>query len=153
MRGCAIGGGLELALACDLRVCAESATLFMPPAALGLVYSHTGVERFLRLIGPARTRELFLTGRRLDGTTAERWGLVNESVAARALDERAVALATRIAAQPSAATAGNKRVIRRLERSAALDSEAAADLERLRASSVASPEFAGAVRTFLQKRP
>ena len=61
--GHTIGGGLELALACDLRVAAEGILLGMPPAKLGLVYSHTGVRRFLDAIGAARTRELFLLGR------------------------------------------------------------------------------------------
>ena len=64
--GHAFGGGLELALACDLRVCAPGARLGMPPARLGVVYSHTGLRRFVDAIGAARTRELFLTARPVD---------------------------------------------------------------------------------------
>jgi enoyl-CoA hydratase/carnithine racemase len=60
--GDAIGGGLELALACDLRVSGADATLGMPPARLGLIYSHTGLRRFVDAIGLPRTRELFLRG-------------------------------------------------------------------------------------------
>src|SRR5438445_7716553 len=63
--GHTIGGGLELALACDLRVAAEGILLGMPPAKLGLVYSHTGLRRFLDAIGATRTRELFLLGRQI----------------------------------------------------------------------------------------
>ena len=80
--GHTIGGGLELALACDMRVAKEDIKLGMPPAKLGLVYSHTGLRRFIDAIGAARTRELFLLGRYIDAATALAWGLVNR-VAAR----------------------------------------------------------------------
>ena len=75
--GHTIGGGLELALACDLRVAKDGIKLGMPPAKLGLVYSHTGLRRFIDSIGAARTRELFLFGRHIDASTALDWGLVN----------------------------------------------------------------------------
>src|SRR6266576_3556122 len=75
--GHTIGGGLELALACDMRAARVDIVLGMPPAKLGLVYSHTGVRRFLDAIGATRTRELFLLGRYVDATTALAWGLVN----------------------------------------------------------------------------
>ena len=71
INGHCLGGGLELAVRCDLRVCAAGAKLGMPPAKLGLIYGHTGLERFIDVIGVARTRELFLTGRNL---SAERAG-------------------------------------------------------------------------------
>src|SRR5206468_105542 len=80
LNGHTIGGGLELALACDLRVAAAGARLGMPPARLGLVYSHTGLRKFLDAIGGARTRELFLTARLVDAREALGWGLVNEVV-------------------------------------------------------------------------
>ena len=75
--GHTIGGGLELALSCDLRVAQAEIKLGMPPAKLGLVYSHTGLRRFLDAIGAPRTRELFLLGRYIDAPTALAWGLVN----------------------------------------------------------------------------
>ncbi len=49
----------------------------MPPAKLGLIYSHTGIGKFIETVGAARTRELFLVGRRIDARTALQWGLVN----------------------------------------------------------------------------
>ncbi len=82
LNGHAIGGGLELALACDLRVASADAKLGMPPARLGLVYSHTGLRRFLDAIGAPRTRELFFTARNVPARTALAWGLVNDVVAA-----------------------------------------------------------------------
>src|SRR4051794_33436865 len=78
--GHAIGGGLELALSCDLRVARAGVKLGMPPAKLGLVYSHTGLRKFLDAIGEPRTRELFLLGRNVDASTALAWGLVNRVV-------------------------------------------------------------------------
>ena len=71
--GHTIGGGLELALACDLRLGADGIRLGMPPAKLGLVYSHTGLRRFLQTIGVPRTRELFLLGRNVDARTGAAW--------------------------------------------------------------------------------
>src|SRR5207302_10348273 len=66
LNGHAIGGGLELALASDLRIAAGTIELGMPPAKLGLIYSHTGIQKFIDTIGAARTRELVLMGRRVD---------------------------------------------------------------------------------------
>ena len=72
--GHTIGGGLELALACDLRVARDGIKLGMPPAKLGLVYSHTGLRRFLDAIGEPRTRQLFLLGRNINARDARRLG-------------------------------------------------------------------------------
>src|SRR5881275_342024 len=85
--GHTIGGGLELALACDLRVALSGIKLGMPPAKLGLVYSHTGLRRFIDAIGAARTRELFLLGSYIDAPTALQWGLVNRVAAAEELED------------------------------------------------------------------
>ena len=76
INGHCLGGGLELAVRCDLRICAAGAKLGMPPAKLGLIYSHTGLERFIDVIGIAGTRELFLTGtqRRRRAGRADRAG-------------------------------------------------------------------------------
>ena len=84
--GHTIGGGLELALACDLRVGAEGIKLGMPPAKLGLVYSHTGLRRFIDAIGAARTRELFLLGSYIDADTALRGGSSTGSPPAQELE-------------------------------------------------------------------
>src|SRR4029077_16520118 len=80
INGHCLGGGLELAITCDLRICAAGAQLGMPPAKLGLIYGHTGLRKFLDTIGLPRTKELFLTGRNVDAAKAERIGLVNEVV-------------------------------------------------------------------------
>src|SRR5947209_19291852 len=108
--GHTIGGGLELALACDLRVALEDIKLGMPPAKLGLVYSHTGLRRFIDAIGAARTRELFLLGSYMDAATALVWGLVNRVAPADALEQAGLEVAAELAGNAPLSQAGNKRV-------------------------------------------
>jgi enoyl-CoA hydratase/carnithine racemase len=139
---------LELAVTCDLRVCAPGARLGMPPARLGVVYSHTGLRRFVDAIGSARTRELFLTARPVSAPEALSWGLVNEVI-----DEpgsRAVALATEIAALSPLSLRGNKRVLRALI--PPLDPALEAELHALRDAAFRSQDFAEGVRAFIEKR-
>jgi len=154
MPGPTIGGGLELALACDLRVAEESIRLGMPPAKLGLVYSHTGLRRFVDVIGAARTRELFLLGRYIDAPTALAWGLVNRVCPSAELDAVALDLASELAANAPLAQRGNKRVIAAL---LAAESKLPAKVERelieLRRASFASQDLREGMRAFAEKRP
>jgi enoyl-CoA hydratase len=80
IRGYALGTGLELALACDLRIAHESATLGMPIARLGITLSEPFVKRLVALIGPSKTKDLVYTGRLVDASEALRWGLVDRVV-------------------------------------------------------------------------
>lgn len=152
--GHTIGGGLELALACDLRVAADGILLGMPPAKLGLVYSHTGLRRFLEAIGAPRTRELFLTARNIDARTALSWGLVNDVVAAADLDDAALDLAEDIAANAPLSVRGNKRAIRALlAADGPLDPDVERELVELREASFHSDDLREGVRAFGEKRP
>jgi enoyl-CoA hydratase/carnithine racemase len=152
--GHTIGGGLELALACDLRVAADGILLGMPPAKLGLVYSHTGLRRFLDAVGAPRTRELFLTGRNVDARTALGWGLVNQVVAVSELDSTALDLAQDLAANAPLSVRGNKRAIRALlDAEGQLDPEVERELIELREASFRSDDLREGVRAFGQKRP
>jgi len=151
--GPTIGGGLELALTCDLRLAAGGIQLGMPPARLGLVYSHTGLRRFLNAIGEPRTRELFLLGRQIDAHTALAWGLVNWIVPDEDLEGAAVALAKQLAANAPLSMAGNKRVLRELLRSeAAIDPELEQELIALREACFASDDLREGVMAFAEKR-
>jgi enoyl-CoA hydratase/carnithine racemase len=154
LNGHAIGGGLELALSCDLRVAAAAVKLGMPPAKLGVVYTHTGIRKFIDAIGASRTRELFLVGRRIDAATALSWGLVNELAAAEELASTTLALASEIAGNAPLAQAGNKRVIRAvLDGQAALAPAVERELLELRLDSYRSDDFREGVRAFAEKRP
>jgi enoyl-CoA hydratase/carnithine racemase len=76
--GLAVGGGLELALACDLRVTQPNARFGLPETGLGTIPGWGGTDRLTRLVGPSRAKELILTRRQIDATTALHWGLVND---------------------------------------------------------------------------
>jgi enoyl-CoA hydratase/carnithine racemase len=154
LNGHAIGGGLELALACDMRIAASTIALAMPPAKLGLVYSHTGIRKFIETVGAPRTRELFLLGRRIDARTARDWGLVNAVAEPGRLAGQALALAEEIAANAPLAQAGNKRVIRAvLDARAELDPAVEDELIALRQACFSSEDFREGVRAFAEKRP
>jgi enoyl-CoA hydratase/carnithine racemase len=152
--GHTIGGGLELALACDLRIAADGIKLGMPPAKLGLVYSHTGLRRFIDIIGVARTRELFLLGRNIEVRRALDWGLVNEVVIGSDLADVALEWATELTANAPLSVQGNKRVIREILRAEGeLDPDVERELIELREASFASEDMKEGVRAFGEKRP
>jgi enoyl-CoA hydratase/carnithine racemase len=152
--GHTIGGGLELALACDLRVAAEAIKLGMPPAKLGLVYSHTGLRRFIDAIGAPRTRELFLLGSYIDADTALRWGLVNRVAAAAELESMVLALAGELAGNAPLPQRGNKRVIAALlQAQGRLTEDEEAELMELRRASFASHDLREGMSAFAEKRP
>jgi enoyl-CoA hydratase/carnithine racemase len=152
--GHTIGGGLELALACDLRVAQADIKLGMPPAKLGLVYSHTGLRRFLDAIGAPRTRELFLLGRYVDAATALHWGLVNRVASPAELETIALELARELAGNAPLSQTGNKRVIAALlDAEGALAAEVEEELIELRRASFASQDMREGMRAFAAKRP
>jgi len=152
--GHSIGGGLELALSCDLRIAADGILLGVPAAKLGLVYSHTGLRRFLEAIGAPRTRELFLTGRNVDARTALSWGLVNQVAGVSELEGAALDLAQDLAANAPLSVRGNKRAIRALlAADGQLDREVERELIALREASFESEDLREGVRAFGQKRP
>jgi enoyl-CoA hydratase/carnithine racemase len=152
--GHTIGGGLELALSCDLRVAQAEIKLGMPPAKLGLVYSHTGLRRFLDAIGAPRTRELFLLGRYIDAPTALAWGLVNWVASAEELQALSLELAQELADNAPLSQRGNKRVIASLlTAQGELSEEVEQELIGLRHASFASQDMREGMRAFAEKRP
>ncbi|MEZ4835831.1 MAG: enoyl-CoA hydratase/isomerase family protein [Caldilineaceae bacterium] len=88
LNGYTFGGGLELALAADLRLAAENIQLALPEVTLGTIPGWAGTQRLPRIIGPARAKQMIFTGERVDAVTAERWGLVNEVVRGRSTRPR-----------------------------------------------------------------
>jgi enoyl-CoA hydratase/carnithine racemase len=152
INGHCLGGGLELAISCDLRICAASSKLGMPPAKLGLIYGHTGLRKFLDTIGLAHTKELFLTGRNLDAARAERIGLVNEVVGDDRLEPESVALAAAIAENAPLSMRGNKHAIDLLNDSPLLSEQQEAGLIALRESCFTSNDLREGIRAFAEKR-
>lgn len=111
INGYALGGGCELALACDLRVCASDSQLGQPEILLGVIPGAGGTQRLPRLIGVGRAKELIYTGRFVPAEEALRIGLVNEVVEPAQVYERAVELAEGFASGPSVALMAAKQVI------------------------------------------
>jgi enoyl-CoA hydratase/carnithine racemase len=152
LNGHCLGGGLELAVTCDLRICAAGAKLGMPPAKLGLVYGHTGLRKFLDTVGLARTKELFLTGRNFEAERAEEIGLVHEVVPADRLEDAAVELAAAVAANAPLSMRGNKQAIEILNQNQSLSEQQEAALIALRESCFGSEDFREGIKAFAEKR-
>ncbi len=152
INGHCLGGGLELAITCDLRICAAGAKLGMPPAKLGLVYGHTGLRKFLDTVGLARTKELFLTGRDFEAKRAEGIGLVHEVVEDGRLEGAALELAAEIASHAPISLRGNKHAIDLLNRCPQLTDQQEAGLVALRESCFSSEDFREGIRAFAEKR-
>lgn len=152
MNGAAYGGALEIAAACDWRIAAEEARFGMPAARLGVVYASEGLRRFVALLGPARTRELFLTGRPIDAARALEIGLVDVVVPAAEIWERAGAAAADVAAGAPQAVMGIRAIVRAIED--ALPAAELADLaDGLRRRAFASADFAEGLAAFRERRP
>jgi enoyl-CoA hydratase/carnithine racemase len=151
INGHAIGGGLELALTCDIRIAASGVKMGMPPAKLGLIYSHTGLAKFIDICGPANTAELFFVGRNIDSERAHEMGLVNEVIDPDRLPERVLDMAGEIASNAPLSLAGNKRLLREL-RALRLPAELESELVELRESCFASEDFREGVQAFAEKR-
>jgi len=152
INGHALGGGLELTLTCDLRLCSRGAVLGMPPAKLGLIYGHTGLRRFIDAIGLPRTKELFLTGRNLDAERAEQIGLVNQVVDDSELEEVAVEWAAEVAANAPLSMKGNKHAIDTLNSYPRLTEQQERELIELRESCFRSEDFREGISAFAEKR-
>lgn len=101
--GAALGGGLELALACDMRIAAQEASLGLPEAAVGLLPGAGGTQRLTRLCGPGAARRIILSAERINGTEAHRLGLVQGCAPRADLMAEAQTIATRIAGLAPAA--------------------------------------------------
>ena len=149
--GPAVGGGCELACACDLRVAHPGVTLGMPPVRLGILYAASGLERFVALIGSARTRELFLTGARIDASRAHSWGLVDHLVPELQVLSLAIDLAEQIAKGAPLAIRATRQALALITHG--LGPAARAQLATLERQTWESEDAAEGRRAFVEKRP
>lgn len=149
IRGQCIGGGVSLALTADMRLATEEARFAIPPARLGLVYSHDETKRLVEAVGPANARDLLFTARMIDAQEALAMGLVNRVVAPEGFDAEVHALIETLSRNAPGSIQGAKRMIRAILDGS--DHETPA-LRSLADHAVSSPDFQEGYRAFLAKR-
>lgn len=147
--GACVGGGLGLALACDLRLASGRSRFAITPAKLGLVYSADDSRRLVNTVGMARTREMLLTGRLLDAATALDWGLVNQLAGEGELEALEQAQLQQLLATSGQARRAIKTVLGHLGGDASLS---AAQAEAAFNDAFSSRDFAEGAAAFLEKR-
>jgi len=150
MRGYALGGGLQLALACDLRIAARGTKLGLLEHKYGLLPDLGGTYWLPRIVGPAKAKELIYTAETIDAEEALRIGLVNRLVDDAELDGAVAAIAERIAAQPPIAVRGTKRAVDRAMQQSLGEGLREAALGQ--AECIRSADFLEAVTANLEKR-
>jgi enoyl-CoA hydratase/carnithine racemase len=151
IHGFCIGGGLAIALACDLRIAAETATFALPPAKLGLAYPVTGLRDLLGAVSAATAKDLLFTGRRIAADEALRLGLVNRVVAASELAVTTDALCAEIAANAPLSILAAKRAVAAIS-TATIPQAQVDELTRLSDACFSSADYAEGQQAFLQKR-
>ncbi len=150
IRGWCVGGGLSLAMDCDLRVCSDNARFFQAVAKLAQGFSHGFTKRMIEVVGAGAAREIFLTGRRYDAAGALRIGLVNQVVADGELDAFIAEYAGAIAENAPLSLLSCKRTIEQI-----MADPAKCDLaliRRLYDDCLESADYAEAARAFAEKR-
>jgi len=150
IRGYCIGGGVGLAVCCDLRICSDNSRFAVPAAKLGLGYSYAGLRRLVDVVGPAFAREIFFTARQFDAEEASRMGLVNRVVPEAELEPYVKNYADTIAANAPLTVKGVKSIIGEI-----MKDESARNLARcaeLVEQCFASNDFIEGRCAFMEKR-
>lgn len=149
INGFCIGGGCELALACDLRIAAADARFGITPAKLGIVYSLTSTKQLVDVVGPAWAKQILYTAELIDAATALRIGLVNELAEPSDVDTRAKELAETISSRAGVSVRGAKSIVNRITAGHFDEDDA---VRAIYDEAVHSAEYTEGVRAFLDKR-
>ena len=148
VNGFALGGGLELAMACTLRVASENSRFALPEATLGAVPGYGGTQRLVRLVGKTKAMEIALTGDMIDANEAYRIGLINKVVPQEQLKEAAVQMAKRLMKNSPNAL---KLIMRAINFDPALESGLCFEAANI-AQAFASEDFKEGIKAFMEKR-
>lgn len=150
IHGNCIGGGCQLAVACDFRFAAANARFGITPAKLGIVYDFTSTRQLVTLVGPAHARYLLLSAQLVDAGRAAEMGLVNEVVEEAGLEKATTEFARTLCSRSQTSVRGMNEIIERiLEGQRTSDAE----VERIRSEAVHSADYAEGVAAFLERRP
>lgn len=150
IRGYCLGGGLAIALCCDMRVAAATAVFGIPAARVGLAYRYTGIARFLAAVGPANTNEIFMTARRYPAREALQMGLVNRVVPDDALDATIAELCEQVANNAPLTIEAVKAAVRELTKP--IGEPDASLMEQFANRCFASEDYAEGRAAFMAKR-
>ena len=148
IRGVAVGGGLGLALACDLRFCADDAHLAITPAKLGLIYGHAETRRLIELVGPSRAKDLLFTARRIETEEALAIGLIDRRIET-ALEETVLDYARGLAGLSQVSIRSAKRAVDAIAAGMSQESPACRALAE---AAALGPDFAEGRAAFAAKR-
>lgn len=152
IRGYCVGAGCETSMACDLRVGAEGCRMGMPPARLGIVYPPEGLHRFIRNLGYATTKKVFLTAELLEGGEAYRMGMLDYLVPDADLEGFTEELARRLASNAPLSVAGHKRSLQILASMRILSEEERQEINAIMGRAMASEDAREGIMAFREKR-
>lgn len=152
LNGHCFGGAVHLAMCCDLRIGADDIAVGIPPARLGVVYPHEGLAQVAQVLGMARAREVFFTGRSYRGADLREIGLVDRLVPRSELLAAVYGLAEEIAGNAPLALKGMKRILNLIEAAAALSGDARREAEALFAAALQSEDAKEGQKAFIEKR-
>ncbi|MDH4192304.1 MAG: enoyl-CoA hydratase [Betaproteobacteria bacterium] len=150
IRGICFGGGLGLAAACDLRIAAEDAVFRMPAARLGLGYNFTGMRRFMAVLGPAHTADIFYSARKFDAREALAMGFVSRVLPVAELEREVAAYCATVAENAPLTIAAGKYAIRQLQKDPA--ERDVAGVERRVMACYDSADYKEGRTAFMEKR-
>ena len=152
LNGHCFGGAVHLALCCDLRIGADDIAMGIPPARLGVVYPHEGIAQVAQVLGMARAREAFFTGRSYRGEALRAIGLVDRLVPRSELEATSYGLAEEMAGNAPLSLKGMKRILNLIEGATLLSGEARREAEALFAASLQSEDAKEGQKAFIEKR-
>jgi enoyl-CoA hydratase len=150
IHGFCVGGGMALALTCDVRYADDRARFTIPAARLGIGYGAPGIERLVQLVGPSVAKEVFFSAKLFDAATALRWGLVNEVLPPDGLEDHVREMAGRMAANAPLTQRAVKMIVRDLARPVGHRDQDATDAAVQ--ACFDSEDYREGIRAFLEKR-
>ena len=149
IHGDCVGGGVELAIACDLRFCSTQSRFGITPARLGICYSVASTRRVSQAIGPSKTKDLLFTGRLIDAATAEAWGLADRVCAPGELDRETAAFTEAICRNSQYSVRFAKRALSEIVAGVTEESDL---LRELRLGAYEAGDLKEGIAAFLEKR-
>lgn len=149
IQGNCIGGGCQVAVACDFRFAEEGARFGITPAKLGIVYDFISTRQLVSLVGPAHARYFLLSGQLVDSARAREIGLVNDVVASGTLEESTMNFAATLNSRSQASIRGMNRIIEKIQ---AGQSDSDEEIEQIRLDAIHGEDYAEGVAAFLERR-